>query len=162
MHQINFLLFFILIFSLGLVGCKDDAVYENNINLQNNEWRQSEELIFNFSIDDAGKPYNLFYNVRYANTYSYYNLYISYYLYDSTGNQISHKNPVGMDLFDPKSGKPLGSGLGDIFDYSIQNKTPIHFPMKGKYKMRVKQFMRQNPLVGIASFGISIEEINKK
>ena len=149
-------------FCLCLAGCDPKRIYENNIDLQKNEWKQEQELVFDFAIEDPDKTYNLLYNVRYAHTYPFYNLYISYFLYDSTGRQIPHKNPVGMDLFNPKTGKPLGSGLGDFFDYSILDNKPIRFPMKGKYTMKIKQYMRQNPLIGIASFGIRIESNDSK
>ena len=63
-----------------------------------------------------------------------------------------------MDLFDPVSGKPLGEGLGDIFDHRILALSNQQFPGKGLYRFKVQQFMRQDSLPLILSVGLRVEK----
>ncbi|HEX8546429.1 MAG TPA: gliding motility lipoprotein GldH, partial [Cytophagaceae bacterium] len=110
------LIFFVMIVFLS--SCKDNRVYDNIIPLPPDGWKANYSLHFDVDIKDAKKNYTLMYNVRFANTYEYYNLYVRYQVLDSTGRLIS-KKLQGMDLFNPKTGKPNGNGLGDKFDFDI-------------------------------------------
>lgn len=62
-------------------------------------------------------------------------------------------------LFDKKSGKPAGSGLGDIFDHKFRIKAlaKYRFAKPGVYTFSVEQNMRQDPLLGIMSVGVAVE-----
>ena len=61
-------------------------------------------------------------------------------------------------LFDQKTGKPLGDGLGDIYDHKVISSRSFMFPTKGKYTIKLKQYMRQDPLPYIMSMGVSVEK----
>lgn len=144
-------------------SCNDERIYERNIDIEKEGWKENTNLVYIFVVEDNSQPYNLLFNARYTYTYPYYNLYIENLLYDSLGREIKTKKPpLGMDLFKPTSGEPYGSGLGDIFDYRILALSNFKFPYQGKYKMKVRQFMRQDPLPGIVSFGFRIEKTQQK
>jgi gliding motility-associated lipoprotein GldH len=132
-------------------------LYEENHTLENNQWYIDTVPAFTFTIEDINTPYNIYYNVRNANSYPYYNLYLTYYLMDEQGKQISARLQE-LTLLDPKTGKPLGDGLGDIFDHRIIALQNYKFPKPGKYTMKVKQYMRQDPLPAIMSVGIRVEK----
>jgi gliding motility-associated lipoprotein GldH len=153
------LLSIILITSL-FAGCGNDRIYDTYVDIKNGFWNEKEELVFDFVIaeKDTKGLYNIIYNIRYANTYPYHNLYVHYYLLDSAGKDISN-HLQHMNLFKPTTGEPLGKGLGDLYDARILAIQKLKFPYPGKYKMKVKQYMRQAQLPGITSFGISIEPI---
>jgi gliding motility-associated lipoprotein GldH len=153
------LLYFALIVSM-ISSCGDNRIYDKHFDIKNGFWNEKEELTFDFEIKDKNPKYNVLYNIRYANTYPYYNLYVHYYLMDSTGKTFSD-HLQRMDLFRPTTGEPLGKGLGDLYDRRILAIPNFAFPYSGKYKMKVKQYMRQNQLPGITSFGISIETITE-
>jgi gliding motility-associated lipoprotein GldH len=63
-----------------------------------------------------------------------------------------------LTLLDPKSGKPYGDGLGDLFDHRISMMKKYHFSRRGKYTIRLRQYMRQNPLPEIYSVGVTVEK----
>ena len=67
-------------------------------------------------------------------------------------------------LFDSKTGKPLGDGLGDIFDhkFKIKSLSNYRFPKAGEYTFSVEQNMRQDPLLGVMSVGVSVEPVRPK
>jgi gliding motility-associated lipoprotein GldH len=156
---------YIYIFSIFLLsslfsGCDSSRIYDTHVDLKNGFWNEKDSLIFDFEIKEkeANELYNIYYNVRYANTYPFHNLYVHYYLSDSTGKNIANELQQ-MNLFTPTTGEPIGKGLGDLYDAKILAITKYKFPSKGKFSMKVKQYMRQNQLPGINSFGISIEKM---
>ncbi len=142
---------------LVLVGCADpNRVYERNLDFPENLWLADSIAEFEFEIKDVQQSYNLHYNVRNSNSYPYHNLYVQYTLEDSLGNILS-KALQNMDLFDPVTGKPLGDGLGDIFDHRILAIADQQFPKTGWYRFKIQQFMRQDSLPLIMSMGLRVE-----
>ncbi len=111
---------------------------------------------FEFEITDPSQTYNLHYNVRNSISYPYHNLYVQYTLEDSAG-QVLSKALQNMNLFDPVTGKPLGDGLGDIFDHRIMAIPNQSFPEAGWYRFNIQQFMRQDSLPLILSMGLRVE-----
>lgn len=146
----------LLIASL-LFACDPDRLYEKNHDIEDYQWYIDTIPAFNFKIENAAVPYNIYYNIRNASMYPYYNLYLTYYLTDSTGKVISSRLQ-DLTLMDPKTGKPLGDGVGDIFDHRIQSLGDFRFPYPGQYTFKVKQYMRKDPLPGIMSVGVRIEK----
>lgn len=138
-----------------LLSCDKNRVYDQVIEVDDVGWNENKVFKYYFDIKDTAESYNILYTVRYTPEYPYYNLYVKYFIADSAGNSIEQKLQ-GMDLFDPKTGQPLGSGLGDIYDYQILSQKNFHFPHPGKYTLKVKQYMRKSPLPGINDFGVRI------
>jgi gliding motility-associated lipoprotein GldH len=148
----------ILVLVLVVLGsCDKSRIYEQNIDLPDTKWEENKELSFDFEVPDHRQMYNVLYNVRYSMDYPFYNLYVKYYLLDSTGKELNQKLQ-GMDLLDPKTGRPFGKGVGGVYDYRILALPNHIFPYSGKYTMKVKQYMRQNPLPHIYSFGLRVEK----
>jgi gliding motility-associated lipoprotein GldH len=106
-------------------------------------------------------PYNIYYNIRNAAGYPYYNLYITYYLSDNAGKILTSRLQE-LTLMDPQTGKPLGDGMGDIFDHRILSVGNYRFPRPGTYTFKVKQYMRKDPLPGIMSVGVRVEKAGAK
>ena len=55
--------------------------------------------------------------IRYSNRYRFQNLYVTRILEDRRGRKLD-STLVNLQMFDEKTGRPLGSGLGDIFTIS--------------------------------------------
>jgi len=140
-----------------LNSCDKSRIYEQNFDFPDNKWEENKELIFDFEVPDHRQMYNVLYNVRYSVDYPFYNLYIKYNLLDSAGTEINQKLQ-GMDLMDSKTGKPFGKGVSGVYDYRILALPGYIFPYSGKYKIKVRQYMRQNPLPNIYSFGLRLEK----
>jgi len=150
---------FLLIFGLGLFcwACDPDRVYEQYHDIPKNQWYIDSVQSFTFTIDDPKVPYNIYYNIRNSVSYPYYNLFVTYYLTDEKGRQLSSQLQE-LTLMDAKTGKPLGDGLGDIFDHQVISMANYTFPQKGTYTFRIKQYMRKDPLPEIMSVGIRVEK----
>ncbi|WP_266369140.1 gliding motility lipoprotein GldH [Tellurirhabdus rosea] len=138
-------------------GCDSNAVFKDIEDIEDGRWFVRQSPTFTFQIEDTTQTYSIFYNIRNSLSYPYYNLYISRVLLDSAGKTVESKLDE-LILLDPKSGKPYGDGLGDLFDHKIKVADKYRFPRRGQYTIRLRQYMRQNPLPEIYSVGISVEK----
>ncbi|GAB3565081.1 hypothetical protein GCM10027578_11780 [Spirosoma luteolum] len=138
------------------VGCDTNVVYKEYTDIEDGKWPVSYAPSFTFDITDASIPYNLYYNLRNSLSYGYYNLYLTRYLRDSQGREIESRLDE-LILMDPRTGKPNGEGLGDLFDHQFLIKRNYRFPKPGRYTMQIRQYMRQDPLLNVLSVGITVE-----
>jgi gliding motility-associated lipoprotein GldH len=139
-----------------LVSCNQTYVFNNNVEFPKAQWAIKDSLVFKVDIKDPKIPYRLFYNVRNTKDYPYYNLFVKRYMYNAKGQQLT-SNISELILHDETTGKPKGSGLGDIYDQRINLKGAFQFPEAGQYTIVIKQYMRQNPLPEVVSFGFGVE-----
>ena len=153
----NCLLLGALLLSLALSSCNNNRVFEKNKDFDNNAWRISDIQEFNFDIKDTSKKYEIFFNVRNALFYEYYNLYVKHTLIGPDGKVIS-TSLHEMFLMDKKTGEPLGEGAGDIFDHQILALKKQQFSQPGTYTLKLQQYMRRDPLPGIMSVGVRVEK----
>ena len=141
----------------GLISCDNKRVYEANNDFESHSWVVDTVPAFTFEIKDPDIAYNILYNVRNSVAYPYQNLYVTYYLEDTLGRQIK-SGLHNMILFDPKTGKPQGSGLGDIFDHQILALPQYKFDSAGVYQFRIEHYMRTTELPDILSIGVRVEK----
>ncbi len=142
---------------LVLAGCDSQTVYSDYTDLDDGKWAIKNTPSFTFSISDPAIPYNVYYTLRNSVSYPYYNLYLTRYLLDSAGHELESRLDE-LILMDAKTGKPLGNGLGDLFDHKVIMKRNYRFPKAGNYTIRIRQYMRQDPLPDVQSIGISVEK----
>jgi gliding motility-associated lipoprotein GldH len=147
----------VLIIAWLALSCDTNAVYKEYTDIEDGKWYIKNTPSFTFEIEDASIPYNIYYNLRNSLSYGYYNLYLTRYLRDANGKEIESRLDELL-LMDPKTGKPSGDGLGDIFDHKFLMKRNYRFPKPGKYTMQIRQYMRQDPLLNILSVGITVEK----
>lgn len=143
-------------FLVSMSSCDDNRVAEENKELKDRNWHIDSVQNFSLNVEDASKPYNLLINVRNSESYPYYNLFLRYYLLDSTKKEIKSQQ-LELILMDPVTGKPTGNGLGDIYAHQYPLLKQFTFPKSGVYYVKLKQYMRQDPLPEINSVGIRLE-----
>ena len=141
-----------------LIGCNESRIYETNVNLSNNLWIHDSLLHFDFEIDKIKQQYNLLINIQYTNDFDYRNLYTTYVLYNSLGQEMD-RSLVNSKLFSDKLGKPLGSSaIGDIYELQTPIISKYQFPEKGKYRISLQQYMRVDSLYNLTSIGLHLEK----
>lgn len=150
------LVFLSFIILLLASSCDKSRIYEKNIDFKDNDWYVDSVATFSFQINQVSTEYNVLTNVRNAISYPFANLYIKYYLFGPDGKVIESKL-LRLPLFDKKSGKPYGDGLGDIFDHQFALLKNHQFKEPGNYKIQIKQYMRQDPLPFVMSLGVRVE-----
>jgi gliding motility-associated lipoprotein GldH len=151
----------ILLIVATIASCSDNVVIEAYKDISDARWHVDSLVAFEFEIRDTLSWYDINYNVRYAGDYDYFNLYVTYYIEDSTGN-IIESELQNLILFDKKTGEPLGKGLGDLYDRDIPIFEKYRFKRAGKHTFKIKQFMRMEELPGVMAFGIKIIDSSPK
>lgn len=142
---------------LPFTACEQNRIYEQNIDLPDNKWKIEDVKEYAFEIKDPSQAFDIYFNIRNLLSYEYYNLYVSQTLLGPDGNKI-YTRLHEMYLMDKKTGEPLGSGTGDIFDHAVLAVKKQRFAKKGNYKIRLTQYMRKNPLPGIMAVGIKVKQ----
>ncbi len=141
-----------------LSSCDTNTILKDNYDIPDAKWFIKDTPTFTFEVKDTASAYNVFYTIRNNRAYPYYNLYLTHYLSNAAG-KIIHQKLDEVVLFDQTSGRPLGEGLGDIYDHKVLVFKDFRFPNSGKYKIQIRQYMRQDPLLDIVSAGFSIEKV---
>ncbi|TGE10189.1 gliding motility lipoprotein GldH [Hymenobacter fodinae] len=147
---------------LSLTACDPGQVYEKNIDLKSPSgvpyvWAVQEKPTFEFEIPDTTQRYDVYFNVRNASGYEYYNLYVKHTLTGPDGKPISRLLHQ-MLLMDPQTGEPRGNGTGDIYDHQFLALPNQHFSQTGPYKIMLEQYMRQDQLPNIMAVGVRVSK----
>lgn len=148
---------FVLFFCVSLFSCDQNVVYQAHEDIDDGLWLIKETPTFKVEITDTTQTYNLYYLIRNALQYPYYNLYLTRHFTSPDQKVISHTLEE-VYLSNETTGKPYGHGLGDLFDHKIPFLKNYKFPKAGTYTFTLSQSMRQNPLPFIISVGISVEK----
>ncbi len=147
---------YILTIGLCILSCDSKKVYDDFNDLDNAFWPIDSIQNFTFQIDDTLKAYNLYATFRNSSSYPFYNIYFQYSVKDSVEN-ILLQELTEFNFFDPKTGEPLGSGLGDLFDHTFLLEENYRFKSPGEFSLQFQQFMRMDTLPYIVSVGARIE-----
>jgi len=139
-----------------LISCDSSRVYEENKDFDQPFWPKTSVPEFTFNIEEPTDAYNILINVRNGFEYPFYNLYYEYDLRDSLGNTLK-QDMLELILFDQKTGEPLGSGLGDLFDHQKPVLEKFQFPYQGEYTIAFTHFMRLDTLPLVLSVGARVE-----
>jgi len=147
---------FTLIIIVFLGGCDNDRLFEEKRDFPERYWTFNDPATFQFEITNLQYKYDFSLNVRTTAEYKFQNLYIQYYLEDTTGRLVDEglKNIL---LFHPVTGMPMGDGMGsyDVTRTFIEDFT---FTKRGKYTLRLDQFMRIDTLKEVLSVGFRVEK----
>ncbi|AWW29959.1 gliding motility-associated lipoprotein GldH [Echinicola strongylocentroti] len=138
-----------------LFSCNNNRIYEEHQGLEKLSWPIADTVSFDIDIASGQKTLSTL-RIKYNQEYDYYNLYVRYLVRDSLG-QIVDNELLDMNLFDPKTGKPLGSGYGNSFT-QIDTLDLQEVSQYQKLQVQFVQYMRSNDLDGIESVGIKLEK----
>jgi gliding motility-associated lipoprotein GldH len=147
---------FLLFFVSFLVCSCTSSEYEKSYHIDDESWTVENTLQFNIDVHDTYHRYNLYFNIRNSDVYSYSNIYMFV-------NVLYPDNTLMVDtvegiLADSK-GKWLGKGSGKYRSSKFLYKSNVAFPQTGKYVFTVEQAMRDEALKGIASVGVEMKKI---
>ncbi|MBI0399860.1 gliding motility lipoprotein GldH [Cyclobacterium marinum] len=138
------------------VACNNGRIYESYQDLEEYEWVVTDTISFQMDSLETNLGTRSILSVRYDDKYEYNNLYVRYFLKDSS-RKILSDTLLNIQLFDPKTGKPLGQGYGNrriMYDTLPGNRVPA------KSTYHFVQYMRKDTLSGIESVGLKINANN--
>lgn len=139
-------------------SCDSRTVYKSHHEFKDAQWFSDDRVAFDVKIEDTTARYNVYYLLRSAIQYPYYNLYLTRKLTGPDQQILSH-DLVELKISDEVSGKPYGKGLGDLFDQKILFLKGYTFSFSGVYTFEIAQSMRQNPLPFVMSIGVCVEKV---
>ena len=145
-----------------LASCNKNIVYSKYERIDENKGWPAKKLInFETEMTDTNQLYNVYINVRNAETYPFKNLFM--FLHTTYPDGKTSVDTIECVLAN-EQGHWLGKGLGDLYDSNILLKKNTHFNHAGKYKFALEQTMRYgnkneiDPLFLIMDVGITIEK----
>ena len=153
-NKLKIVLFFILAGCL-FEACDKARLFDENKEITNEQWYYKNHLFFDVNIEDTTKIYNVYVNLRVSNDYKFCNLFLM--LHQTSPGKHSIQERKEFILAD-ESGRWLGKGLGDLFDYQIPVYNRTKFHEKGIYRFELEQNMRSDTLQYIKSAGLRIED----
>lgn len=139
-----------------LSSCDYARVFDENKSIENNQWYYKSRLPFDVRIKDTTKLYNVYVNLRVDADYKYSNIFM--WVHTTNPDKKSDQRRIEIRLAD-ESGKWLGSGLGDIYDYQFPAFKKVKFPQQGFYRFELEQNMRDDTLSHVKAAGIRVEEV---
>ncbi len=142
---------------IGLYSCDSGSIVQDKFVINEGEWKMGKRFVSKVEVNDLQNPYNFYLNVRNGGDYPYSNLHV--FVTTTFPNGKKAIDTVNCPLAD-KSGKWLGSGLGDLIDNRIMFKFNRRFPLKGNYSFSIEHAMRDTVVPAIYNVGLSIEKTN--
>jgi len=148
-------LFMLIILSV-LFGCNNRAVIDTSQEINERRWGYDNKVTFPVKIDDAGKAYNIYFNLRHTADYKYSNIFILIHEGGPGMKPITERKELQLAYPD---GEWFGSGSGNLYSYQLLIKENYRFPKAGTYTFKFEQNMRDNPLREISDVGIRVEPV---
>jgi len=148
-------IFFLLVVFSSLPGCDSTRVYEQFQTLDGT-WAVGETVGFDFEVKEVNTSHKMKAHFKYDMAFEYHNFYYQTSLIDSR-DSILFTQLEEVIFFDPKTGEPVGGGIGGSFDISHTFKTDFQFSERGSYRMEFQQFMRVDTLRHLLKAGFRLE-----
>lgn len=158
MLSVRSVLFGIFILTV-FTSCNRGVLYQKYITIPDNEWDMTKPVTFKVDVQDTMTYYNVYVNIRNADSYAYSNLYLFIDITSPMKDKGKERDTLECILAEP-SGKWMGEGLGDIWDNKILFKRNVRFPRKGEYEFTYTQAMREAKLPMIMDVGLTIQDVH--
>ena len=121
-----------------LSACDADRVFEENVSIENNQWKHTDKVQLLVEVTDTVNPMNVYVNIRHTAHYPFSNLWLFIH---QTGPDNQRQTDTLECVLAEKDGRWTGQGLGDIWDTQTVLKR-LTFPAQGSYQFEIEQAMR--------------------
>lgn len=118
-------------------------------------WQYQNVVIDSFEVTNPHLYHQYYVNLRINGDYAYSNIHVKL---TTISPDSSTKEEIIPILLAEKSGRWLGSGLGDVLTFQVPVMGKQEFKQKGKYTVKLEQYMRLEFLPNIVSAGMKIEQ----
>ncbi|MCZ4224024.1 gliding motility lipoprotein GldH [Pedobacter rhodius] len=151
MNNTQAFLLVVVFFTAFLSGCSSN-ITDGNEEIPDRKWTYRNHLKVPFEIKDNIKAYNIYFKLRHTADYQYANIFILAHFKDGK-DKVTRRYQFKLAKND---GEWLGSGSGNVFNYTFPLLTNYHFSHNGKFEIEIEQNMRDNPLLEISDVGLLI------
>lgn len=148
----------LILVAILFFSCDKKRVFDEYISV-GRAWHKDSIVTFNLPELDSTKRYNLFVTLRDNNNYPFNNLFLIVGI--EMPNGFTKVDTLEYQMANP-DGSLMGDGFSDIKENKLFYKENVRF--RGKYKVNIKQAVRENgkvpgvnALEGITEVGFRIE-----
>lgn len=152
-------------FTFLLFSCNSNAVFDQYISIENQQWHSDKGIDFIVNNLDTISTNNVFINIRNNKDYEFSSLFLIAKLEMPNGFKVI--DTLEYEMTD-SSGNWLGSGFTDLKENKLFYKENVVFSEIGTYKFNIQHATRsindiegKNPLKGITDVGLRIEKTQK-
>ena len=143
-----------------LLSCSDqNIIFNDYIDIENTQLSYKDTIIFQTSILDTINLHNVFLQLRTSTDYKWSNMFIFSEIYFP--NNKTRTDTFEVFLMD-KNGNWNGDKSGIVANFKHSLYKNIKFPIKGDYKFKLIQAMRDTILKEVISVGLKITKPTKK
>lgn len=150
---------FILFFSLSitLFSCDKKSIYSKFYDLpENHQWQKADEQVYQFTIDDDSKSYDVVFKFGHVYDYQFDSVPINFIIENPNGD----KEKFAIDLMiKDSSGKEIADCGGDICDLKFKIKENVKLS-KGNYKVTISHSFKGPYLPNVLGLGLNVEMAN--
>ena len=148
--------FFLLLFvSISMMACGPDYLFQQRIEIPNQEWTYEQIADFEIEVKDTLELYNLILEIEHSVNYSKQNIYVKIHTEFPSGEKLSKQIPIN---FADKGGQWYGDCGSEWCTLLVNIQQGAFFNEAGNYTFSFEQFMRINPLPGIKALTYKVEK----
>lgn len=146
------------LFAMGLaaLACQEGPLVQSVASFSEDQWYTDSVVTVDVNVTDTQAVYRVSFQIRHTADYPYNNLYLFREI--RSANQTEYQDTVEIRLAN-EAGKWNGSGVGALKTLELPyRQAGLRFPKPGTYRFRFQHGMRDEPLVGIRDFALTIEK----
>lgn len=145
--------------ALLLSACGPNYQFSESVDLPAESWTYDNVIDFDFQIEDTLQIYNLILDVTHHQDFAYQNLYTRIGTYFPSGQDLT--KVLSLELAN-KMGSWQGKCSGKYCTVQIPIQEGAYFNAAGDYRIRLEQFMRKDPILGIKNISFHIEKTENR
>jgi gliding motility-associated lipoprotein GldH len=143
-----------------IISCSDDTIIFNDyVDIENTQLSFKDTIVFQTSILDTINLHNIFLQLRTSTDYKWSNMF--FFSEINFPNNKTRTDTFEVFLMD-KNGNWNGDKSGIVANFNHSLYKNIKFPIKGDYKFKLIQAMRDTILKEVISVGLKITKPAKK
>lgn len=147
----------LILLALITLSCNNERLlYHYSKDIDEDGWKHSDSLVFEIESIDTTKIFDINVNIRNNNYYPYANLGIVFLIQEA--DSVVYSDTLNL-VMSYNNGMWRGNGWGSLYEFKTNLIKDYNFENKGVYRLILLQYMDVNPLTGLNSLGIEMEEI---
>lgn len=143
---------------VSLNSCGESHFAEKELELETECWSHIDTLSLSFDNTDTSKIYQIHFPVVLTEEYAYRNIYLRAKVISPSGDE--NVLPARFDLAAP-TGEWFSEPSGDEIPFKLGVEDGLLFNQTGQYTIKMYHFMRDEPLCGVRSAGIVLDEVGQ-
>ena len=147
----------LFIFIFTITSCDSKKIFEKHIHIERITWNRFDVKTFNVDIKDISATYDFYIAIRHHTEVPFKSITVSFTLYTPSGESRIMEHEINLR---DREGKPLGDGLGDLWDLEYPAWPDFKFTEPGICRVEISSTMSQADLPGIMQVGLIVRKGN--